>query len=765
MNKILGNAILLLAIIGSVNAGKKAVHQYGPTGIFGSHKKTAITVGSVDKGSPADGKIKSGMKIIGVGSSKFKKDVRRELAAAIDIAESKKGAGKLTLMVKGGKSVNLQLRVLGSYSDTSPYNCQKTEAILKQAALVQFKVTPSKKKRSKNVNPELGRMYLELLGKMALGGKEAVKEYATYEWESTSENHSYCTWMWGYRLIAMGEYYLLTGDKKVLPHMKNYAVGLAKGQDAGGIWGHQLATEKRNWRLPGYAQMNQPSLTCFMGMVMAKKCGIQDPDLNKGIQKAYKYFSSYIGKGTFGYGVHGPNTGEYNNNGMSASAALSMYFIGDKKGASFFSKLSAASHGTLERGHASAFFNPLWTALGTSLSGPEATAAFFKESRWLYTMYRSWDGKITWDGKHKEKTGNVGDGILLSYCLSRRNLYITGKSPDKSLWLNSSDAKKTVALSKIDYKNSSADELLAMIGHPIPQVRRGAVWNLRAKKGDLISHLKKLMKEGTIIQKKGAIAYFGYGCPKQVALDHMNDLGAILRNSQEDPEVRATAAYALCFIGAPARKYYGEMLKLLVVKRDNDFVGSVDEKLGKSISILSKTPFKDGLVTDKDLFYKAALKLVDHKRQGARATGLNMLAEIPLKDFHLIADKVMHVIKDKDPTYHSYHNPGGPLGGAITILANLNIKEGMQYALDIHNLTSGKASFKMQACWSALAKYGPNAKPALKELVKMYTTEKGLRTNFGRHTGKYKAMVKAIETGKPSAKLISFDDAVKFGKK
>ena len=104
--------------------------------------------------------------------------------------------------------------------------------------------------------------------------------------------------------------------------------------------------------------MNQPSLTCFMGMVMAKKCGIEDPDLNKGIAKAYKYFSSYIGKGTFGYGVHGPNTREYNNNGMSASAALSMYFFGDKKGASFFSKLSAASHGTLEQGHASAFFNP-----------------------------------------------------------------------------------------------------------------------------------------------------------------------------------------------------------------------------------------------------------------------------------------------------------------------------------------------------------------------------------------------------------------------
>ena len=89
----------------------------------------------------------------------------------------------------------------------------------------------------------------------------------------------------------------------------------------------------------------------------------------------------------------------------------------------------------------------------------------------------------------------------------------------------------------------------------------------------------------------------------------------------------------------------------------------------------------------------------------------------------------------------------------------------MQYALDIHNLKSGKGSFKMIACWSALSKYGANARPAYDELVKMYTKDGKPRTDFGRHTGKYKAMVKAIENDSKPRKLISFEDAVKFGRR
>jgi hypothetical protein len=75
--------------------------------------------------------------------------------------------------------------------------------------------------------------------------------------------------------------------------------------------------------------MNQSSLSSYMGLLLAEKAGIKDPKLLKGIEKAYKYFSSYTGKGGFPYGVHGPQTGGYNNNGMSGSAADYLVVIGD----------------------------------------------------------------------------------------------------------------------------------------------------------------------------------------------------------------------------------------------------------------------------------------------------------------------------------------------------------------------------------------------------------------------------------------------------
>ena len=370
---------VLLASLVSTQAKAKKDFMFGPTGIHGHHSQRDITVTRVAKGSPADGIIKPKMKIVGVNDKKFGRHLRKQLAEAIDLAETVAGKGQLKLMISNGKSVTLKLQVLGSYSSTAPYNCKKSEAILNNAQKVQFIDIKS----GKSKNTRLGRMYFDLLCQLALDGKTAAKKFANYKWESTDENSMFVTWSWGYRIIAMGEYYFLTGDKKVLPHIKTYAVALAKGQDAGGIWGHQLATPERNGRLPGYAQMNQPSLTCFIALLYAQKCGIKDPELTKGIDRANTYFSNFIGRGTFPYGVHPPNRKELNNNGMSATAAIAMNLSGNKQGASFFTHLAAASYNEIENGHGSHFFNCMWTPIGASLAGPEVLARFFKETRWL----------------------------------------------------------------------------------------------------------------------------------------------------------------------------------------------------------------------------------------------------------------------------------------------------------------------------------------------------------------------------------------------
>lgn len=719
-------------------------HQYGPTGIFGSETQNLITVTRVEDGSPAQGKIEPGMKIAGAGTAEFKTHVRRELADAIDIAESNEGAGKLTLLLTDGRKVDLTLVVLGSYSDTSPYNCLKTEAILKR-------LTPHLQ-----ANKQPCRFGLTNLAKMAIGGKEAAEKIGP-AWSGGGENRIYCTWDWGYQGIGLAEYCLLTGDKSVLPQLENIALSLARGQDAGGLWGHQLATPERLNRLPGYAQMNQPSLSCLLAMQLAKKCGVNHPELDLALEKTTAFYASFVGRGTLPYGVHPPNPRVFNNNGMSATAAFAMEFSGNKPGVEFFSKLCAMSHGGLEAGHATFAFNVIWTPLGAALAGPEATTRFFREARWLYTMYRSWDGRMTFDGEF----GGSPDwsaGLVLPLALGRRHLLITGRDADQSLWMNAEEAAKTLALSKTDYQNSSVDELMELAGSPIPQLSGPAIARLHNLNGDFIPKLVRQMSEGTKPQKMGAISYFGDGCDKETAMPRLDDLGAILRNTKEDIDVRAAAVGALAPLGEPAWKYYSDIVSLVATEKPRDRFGDIDQALGLHLNTLCKNPFASGLVTDKEAFYKTALKLANHKRQHARAEGLRMLAGMPLEDFYRVADTVMHVIEDKDPTYHSYHSPGGPVTAAITILANLHIEEGIQYALEIPDKPYGKHMFKIVACWTALTPYGGNAKAALDKIrIEGEVT--------GRHAETYKAMVKAIDDDKNPPKMISFKDAVAAGKK
>ena len=85
---------------------------------------------------------------------------------------------------------------------------------------------------------------------------------------------------------------------------------------------------------------------------------------------------------------------------------------------------------------------------------------------------------------------------------------------------------------------------------------------------------------------------------------------------------------------------------------------------------------------------------------------------------------------DQDGTYHAYHTPGSAVTAGIGILADLNIKEGLALVLDIEKNPSGKHSFKMKSTWAVLAKYGANAKDALK----VYKARSDNRSDYGRIT-------------------------------
>jgi hypothetical protein len=736
-------------------------HHLGSTGLFGVTSQTDIKITKVQPGSPADGKIKVDDVIVAAGGLPFKDNTRPQLAAAIDQAETAMTKGILSLTLKGGTKVDLQLKVLGSYSDTAPYHCPKTDAIITQAAEA---IARSKEFAVHGVP-------IDLLGLLATGEPKYVevvkKALHAAPWASPNLKLSLSDsgiWSWGYTNLLLAEYYLLTRDEYVLPALKTYSVALAEGRDAAGLWGHRVANPATNrgqlhGRLPGYAVMNQSSLPCFVSLLLADKCGIKHPELQAGIEQTHHFYEAFIGKGTLPYGVHNPKADSFNNNGMSGLVAVAFAIRGNTRGAAFFSRMAAAATDTMETGHTGHYFNQLWTGLGADLAGPETSAAFFKETRWLHTLNRTWDGNFTYDdcvskaGEFSYRGLSDAGSHLLNYCLGRHKLFITGRDADPSIWLKGSDVTATIALATMDIKTKTDAELLDFLGHPMPKVRDEAVTESRSRQHKLISSIGMMLREGTPLQRQSAIGYFGYGCPKEQLDLAQGDLVSIMRDPKQDMALRADAASSLCGLGEAAYPYFDDLLQLVMAAKPDDKLGKIDEQLGASLNALCKDPYAAGLVKNKELFYAVAHKLMDHKRTSGRIAGTAMIANIPLADFHLVADKVQYIIDDKDLTYHSYHNLGAKTN-CIAILANLNIKGGIESAFDTLDDPNGKAGFKLRMLMDVLPKYGANAQYALPKIKAV---------NAGKFQKQWDAMVKQIEAATTTRKMITLDEAKHYG--
>ena len=98
-----------------------------------------ILVTHVGKASPADGVLEVDDVILGTGGERFTDDARKSFALAIQDAEKEESGGILRLTVwRAGKTsqVELKLRVMGTYSDTAPYDCPKSKLIFEEACRV-----------------------------------------------------------------------------------------------------------------------------------------------------------------------------------------------------------------------------------------------------------------------------------------------------------------------------------------------------------------------------------------------------------------------------------------------------------------------------------------------------------------------------------------------------------------------------------------------------------------------------------------------------
>ncbi|MDP7129271.1 MAG: DUF6288 domain-containing protein [Planctomycetota bacterium] len=122
--------------------------QFGPTGAYGWVKENHLVVRGVAPKSPADGVLRMHDIITGVNSVPFAEgcDPRRAMADGITQSETERVKGRLELsIIRDGeaRTVNLRLKVMGTYSETWPFDCAKSRRVLDEACIPMATVSGS----------------------------------------------------------------------------------------------------------------------------------------------------------------------------------------------------------------------------------------------------------------------------------------------------------------------------------------------------------------------------------------------------------------------------------------------------------------------------------------------------------------------------------------------------------------------------------------------------------------------------------------------
>ncbi len=620
--------------------------QFGPTGIIGMKNAGGdsgdqIRVISVMKGSPAEGKVLAGDVLLGASGQMFQLggSMNRLAGNAIIEAETEVGKGDLTIQIwrdrnwlkrTGAKDVfavdlekmfkeaegsadiyeweteeertvavkqmafdefpidgvytniALKLQVMGTYSDTSPWDCPVvTKARDNAFKVIASRITPSRRRRGK-----LGGSWPDVLALVASGKPEYVALAKKWVHEQdlcqdtegvfTIEDVTYKgmqSWHHGFGYLEMAIYYDATGDKYVLPEIRKRAIVAALGQNGGGSWGHTFAFPDFNGGMlhkcnPGYGAMNNAGGRCFFLLTLAKKAGIDHPEINAAIWRASRFFGTFVDKGCIPYGYHSPYPSD-DSNGKNYGPAYAFYTLGRKYEAKYFSMHSAHASFTRRGGHGSP---TLWyyTPLSAHMAGPEAVQTYMRNMRYFYTLSRRHDGSFIFLGEQAPGIGGKGMRNATAYVTMHlsaplKQLMITGKDADENFWMTDEELDELLISARGNGKRGqigddvlfdragkpwperSTDELVDLLDHFYPNMRRALAAELgkryAAGEQDIVAKVVPLLNSEEARMRAGACLALS-ACGKDATLANMSKVVPMLKDTSEFVRMEAIATLA-----------------------------------------------------------------------------------------------------------------------------------------------------------------------------------------------------------------------------
>ncbi|MDP0491868.1 MAG: DUF6288 domain-containing protein [Verrucomicrobiota bacterium JB023] len=306
----------------------------GPTGARGILKSRSYVVKHIFSKSPADGVLELEDEVYGANGKRFSEhtfggtNIRNglegpmmDLGLAIEDSEGEDGV--LELMVnRGGKKmeVKVQLEALGRFAETFPRNCPKTELLKKRAYDYLIDHPGGLDSQGRCV---------AILSMLGADDPKVVREgeKLALDW---NKPYGKDTWSWhlGFQGIALAEYYLQTGDRKVLSTLEDTMELLEGAQwktpinhykaekvkadvDQATLDKHQNLYEGGFGHAPysfivkrgggGYGPMQWPTCLALMTWQLAGRCGVEfDPYAPERSYQFLEYGTNAKGKVAYG---------------------------------------------------------------------------------------------------------------------------------------------------------------------------------------------------------------------------------------------------------------------------------------------------------------------------------------------------------------------------------------------------------------------------------------------------------------------------------
>jgi len=385
----------------------------GPTGARAVLKETSFVVKHIFAGSPADGRLRIDDEITSANGRPFSKHTFgkcysmepgsgyegpiMDMGNAIEDSEGKDGG--LTLdVIRDGKpaKVDIKLDPIGRFSNTFPKGCKKSQGLAERAMDYLLK---HPEERVGGVH-ERGLYGLALLA----NGKTDEAEKFAMAWNEPPGETQW-TWYPSYQAIFLGEYFLQTGDKRVLPTIEENCKRLYLSQvinpELYKEAMHAGEPQAKNFlkggnghgaRIAGYGTMSITTLMALLSWELAEDCGIAIKDFNRDIA----YECIHTNTNETGYMGYRFATGAYSPVGLQGLSII-VHRVAERPGTEdYVSRVTRGlqiSKTRLNDGHGDNSLAWGWALLGVQLSGNEAaTREFLDYNKAFINMARTHDG-------------------------------------------------------------------------------------------------------------------------------------------------------------------------------------------------------------------------------------------------------------------------------------------------------------------------------------------------------------------------------------